>query len=263
MSNIKKVLVPFDYSETAINALDYALNFVGYQRPIEVVALQVSKKALSEEEENEARAEFKKIVLALNKRTNKPPRVVLKSGDLIDTILEAQNDQKIELTIMGTMGDNQTQEALTNASRLVLEAKGPVITVPYGCEITLPKQISLVLGREEIERPKVLSTLLDIARMFNSKVHVLTIYKESIYKENAVVESNEDTLEYYLEHFYAEHNFSKNQDIEQGIYDYIDEKGIELLAILPRNHAQKTKASEGRLTKLLTLHSKVPVLTLD
>ncbi|MBT8188059.1 MAG: universal stress protein [Croceitalea sp.] len=263
MSNIKKILVPFDYSEPAINALDYALNFAGYQRPIEVVALQVTQKEMKDSEKVEANEEFKKIVKSLNKRTHKPPRLVLLSGDLIDTILKAQNDQKIELTIMGTMGDSQANEALTNASRLVLEAKGPVITVPYGCEITLPKQISLVLGKEEIERPKVLSTLLDIARMFNAKVHVLTIYKESIYKEEAVVESNEDTLEYYLEHFYAEHNFSKNEDIEKGILDYINDKGIELLAILPRNHAQKTKASEGRLTKLLTLHSTVPVLTLD
>ncbi len=78
-----------------------------------------------------------------------------------------------------------------------------------------------------------------------------------------MVETNEESLEYYLEHFYAEHNFEKNQDIEKGILEYIEEKDIDLLTILPRNHAQKTLPSEGRLTKLLTLHSSVPVLTLD
>ena len=152
---------------------------------------------------------------------------------------------------------------MTNTSELVLRADGPIITVPFGSEVKIPEEIALVLGKEEIERPKVLALLLDIARSFNSKVHVLTIYKESIYGEKVLVETNEDTLEYYLEHFYEEHNFAKNQDIEKGILDYLEEKKIDLLAILPRNHAQKTKPSEGRLTKLLTLHSSVPVLTLD
>ena len=60
-----------------------------------------------------------------------------------------------------------------------------------------------------------------------------------------------------------EHSFSKNQDVEEGILEYINEKKIDMLAILPRNHAKKSTPSEGRLTKLLTLHSEIPVLTLD
>ena len=78
-----------------------------------------------------------------------------------------------------------------------------------------------------------------------------------------IVENTEELLEYYLEHFYAEHSFSKNEDVEEGIFDYINEKNIDMLAIIPRNHARNSVPSEGRLTKLLTLHSEIPVLTLD
>lgn len=198
----------------------------------------------------------------IDKYTKHRPELITVSGNLIKMILSLQINQNFDLIMMGTMGETE-EDALTNTSHLVLQADCPVVTIPFSAEAEVPKAIALVLGKEEIETPKVLSTLLDIARMFNARVHVLTIYKESIYKEKAIVESNENTLEYYLEHFYIEHDFQKNEDVEQGIYNYIKDKEIDLLAILPRHHAQKTQASDGRLTKLLTLHSTVPVLTLD
>ncbi|MEM8508873.1 MAG: universal stress protein [Bacteroidota bacterium] len=263
MSLIKKILVPFDFTEPAIAALDYALNFVGLQRPIQVNAVYASTSPVSENDRNTAMENFARIVASLNRRTHLHPELIVAEGNLVDTVLTTRKNQKANLVIMGTLGDNSIEENVTNTSKLVLHADCPIITVPFGSEIKDPMEIALVLGKEEIENPKVLSLLLDVARTFNAKVHVLTIYKESIYGENAVVETNEESLEYYLEHFYSEHNFEKNQDIEKGILGYIDEKNIDLLAILPRNHAQKTSPSEGRLTKLLTLHSSVPVLTLD
>lgn len=263
MSSIKKILVPFDFTEPAIAALDYTLSFVGWQNPIQVVALYVSGTDVSETERQEAKENFAKIANSLNKRTHFHPELMISEGDLTGNILNARKTLGANLVIMGTLGDSSVEEHVTNTSELVLQADSAIITVPFGTEIKTPKDIALVLGKEEIEQPRVLGLLLDIARSFNSKVHVLTIYKESIYGEKVLVETNEETLEYYLEHFYAEHNFEKNQDIEKGILDYIEEKSIDLLAILPRNHAQKTKPSEGRLTKLLTLHSNIPVLTLD
>jgi len=263
MSIINRILVPFDFTEPAVKALDYALTFAGYDKPIQVLALYVSRARVSENDVKEANGNFAAVVSSLNRKTYLHPELLMAEGALAETILKTKSAQKADLIIMGTLGDTSVDEHITNASELVLKADCPVITIPYGSEVAHPKDIALVLGKEEIEQPKDLELLLDVARLFNAKVHVLTIYRESIYKEDALVESNEETLEYYLEHFYAEHNFQKNQDIEEGIFEYIEEKGVDLLAILPRNHAQKTKPSEGRLTKLLTLHSQVPVLTLD
>ncbi|NKI31281.1 universal stress protein [Croceivirga thetidis] len=263
MSTIKKILVPFDFTEPSIAALDYTLNFVGWERPIEVTALYVSQSLVSDTERKTATKRFAKTVASLNRKTHFHPELLISEGDLSETILEIRKLQQANLVIMGTFGDSSLDAHETNTLKLVLEADCTMISVPFGTEASTPKEIALVLGKEEIENPHVLGLLLDIARSFDAKVHVLTIYKDSIYGEKVMVETNEETLEYYLEHFYAEHSFEKNQDVEKGILDYIEEKSIDLLAILPRNHAKTTKPSEGRLTKLLTLHSNVPVLTLD
>ncbi|TKD63519.1 universal stress protein [Flavobacterium sp. ASW18X] len=263
MNHIKHILVPFDFTESAINALDYALTFVGFENDIKITAVYASTSPITSLEEVSSEAKFVSLVASLNKKTKNVPKLKMVTGEITNVILSEQNFLEADLILMGTMGDSSADTHLTNTSKLVLEADCPVLSIPLETTVDTPKHIALVLGNEEIEHKSVLNFLLDIARSFNAKVHVLTIYKESIYKEKVVVESNEDSLEYYLEHFYASHDFEKNQDIEQGIMDYVADKEIDLLAIIPRNHAEKTKPSEGRLTKLLTLHATVPVLTLD
>ena len=89
---------------------------------------------------------------------------------------------------------------------------------------------------------KVLKTLLDIARTFNSRVHVLTIYKESVYDEEAIKESNENLLQYYLEHFYADHTFIKSEDVEMknfGLDIWGDENFIIQDDTINVNYASK------------------------
>ena len=263
MSIIKKILVPFDFSEASINALEYTLNFVGPNRDIQVSALYVSAMPVTDSEKEGLQADFSKTVEGFQRRVKNNPKFITATGEVIATILAKRREENMDLVLMGTMGDKVTDEAITNTSRLVLEANCPVISIPYGCAIKEPGDVALVMGGEEIDNKEVLRTLLDLARTFNSRVHVLTIYKESVYDEKSVVDSTENLLEYYLEHFYVEHSFSKNQDVEEGILEYINDKHIDMLAILPRNHAKMSTPSEGRLTKLLTLHSEIPVLTLD
>ncbi|WP_318343920.1 universal stress protein [Flagellimonas baculiformis] len=263
MGGLDKILVPFDFSEASLNALEYVANFVGTERSVEILALYVSTMQIEEVDERKLEKDFEKVLESLSVRLKKVPKFKTLTGNVTGTILSTQQNSGADLIMMGTMGDKVTDEAITNTSKLVLDANCPVISIPYGCPIKEPKNIALVMGGEIIEDKEVLNTLLEIARTFDSKVHVLTIYKESVYEEEVVGDSTDNLLEYYLEHFYAEHNFSKNQDVEEGILEYIQEKDIDMLTILPRNHAERSTASEGRLTKLLTLHSEIPVLALD
>lgn len=263
MKAIKKIMLPFDFSEAAINALDYALKLTEKENDLEILALQVMVNPVSGTLEQRYEVEFKKVLLNLNRRSKTRPRLLTVSGNLMETLLQTQIDQEIDLVIMGTMGDREAQEAITNTSKLVSVINAPVLVVPYGCAVKVPREIALLIGNERIEQPALLEMLLDIARTFDSKVHVLTIFKESILAEYGNDEQTEDTLAYYLEHFFAEHHFKKDDNIEEGIVDYIGKRNIDLLTIMPRNHLIKAEPSEGRLTRMLTLHSDIPILVLD
>ena len=49
----------------------------------------------------------------------------------------------------------------------------------------------------------------------------------------------------------------------EGIFDYAQEKEMDLIAILPLNHVRNGKPSEGRLTRILTLQSRIPLLAIE
>ena len=263
MSSLNKILIPFDFSEASVNALEYVVNFVGTEKSMSILGLYVGAMPISESDNEKLGKDFSKLLDSFDVKLKVAPKFVTDTGEVISTILKAQEKSDADVIMMGTMGDKITDEAITNTSKLVLEANCPVISIPYGTSIKEPKNIALVMGGEKIDDKEVLETLLDVARTFNASVHVLTIYKDSVYDEQAIKESNENLLEYYLEHFYTDHTFRKSDDVEQGILEYIAEKNIDLLTILPRNHTEKSTPSEGRLTKLLTLHSEIPVLALD
>ena len=76
-------------------------------------------------------------------------------------------------------------------------------------------------------------------------------------------EFNEKTIEYFLEMFYSHHTFIANEDIVEGINQYLEKQHIDMLAIMPKTHLEKDKASQGKLTNILTIYSEKPLLILD
>lgn len=267
MSAIKKVILPFDFLEASIHALDYILNFIGRERSVEVIALWVSEVEPSAREKDELDERFDKLLEELDRKVQVKPEIRVIIGSLTRSVLQAQKDLGADIIVMGTMGQAQTDEAVTHTSRVVLEADSPVLVTPFGCPVVHPRDIALVLGGEEIEDSAALGPLLDIARSADARIHVVTVYADSIIEErmaeNPITRKNEELLSYYFEHFYEDHVFLQGTDIEKAIMEYIREKGIDMLCIMPRNHARKSQPSEGRLTRILALHTPVPLLTLD
>lgn len=263
MNKISKILVPFDFSASAKKALEYAVAFVGRDGAIQIVLAHISGlsnlKLLPEN--------FMEIVEKYSGTLKNKLEWTNQDGTLTTSLLDIQRDKDIDLIIIGTSGaDEKDDTAHTHTSKLVLEADCTVLVIPDGHQNHdfLLKRIGLVLGKEEIDDTKALGALLEVARRFNAKVYVLTIENlPGSYGYSKADEKNENAMEYYLEDFYEEHVFIKNKDVVEGILDYASKSELDLIAVLPRNHAKNSKPSEGQLTALLTKHSKVPVLAID
>lgn len=261
MDKISTILVPFDFSVSAKRALEYAVAFVGRNDDIHIVLAHISGhgnfQLLPEN--------FKKIKEKYSKVLKNSLEWIIQGGTLTESLLDIQKSKKIDLIIMGTFGAHKkVYRAQTNTSKLLLEADCPVLVVPQSYQEFQVKNIALVLGTKEIDDTEDLGTILEFARRFNAKVHVLTIENlPGSYGYSKEDEKNENSIEYYLENFYADHAFIKNDDLVDGILTYASKNDLDLIAILPLNHAKHSEPSEGLLTQLLSLHSKVPVLAID
>ena len=77
-------------------------------------------------------------------------------------------------------------------------------------------------------------------------------------------EEVERTLEFFFDNFTHDYDIVEGEDIEQAIHNYVHDKNIDLLGILPRNHNKNNlRESTGQLTKLLSTHASIPILALD
>lgn len=261
MNKIRTILIPFNFSRTAERALSYAVDYVGKDANLKIMLAYISEDQNFNKHREAFNATKDKYQTALKHNIE----WVSTSGPLTETLIKIQQTENIDLIIMGTLGTlGAKDDDTTNTSTLVLEANCPVLAVPYSFENNKIQNIGLVLGKEEIEDTQVLGKLLEVARKFNAKVHVITIEnKPGTYGYSKVDEKNENAIQYYLESFYSEHVFIKNPDIVKGILTYATEKNIDMIAILPRNHSSNSQSSEGELTHMLTLHSQIPVLAID
>lgn len=260
MDRISNILIPYDFSASARRALDYAIDFAG-NRPEKHLKLCFIEPG---ERKKDLEAEFAQISGRLTKSFRARLSWVSLEPPTVAGLLAYSKKDKADLILMGTSGSDDPN-GTTHTSETVLASDCPVLVIPPGApEEFRIKKIALVLGRNEIEDPKVLGTLLDVARTFNARVQVLTIEnKPGTYGYSREEEHNERVLEYYLEDFYSHHIFIEHPDVVEGIFDYATEKEIDLLAILPRNHAHISTPSEGRLTRILTLRSHTPLLAIE
>ena len=244
MDKISRILIPFNFSRTSKKALDYAVDFIGQNKKMSILLCHITKEPNTEGIE----ADFEAIIDEFKIKDR--IKWLVASGPLTSSLIKIQKEENIDLIIMGTFGMiTDDNVAMTNTTKVVLDVECPVLVVPYHTEEFKLKNIVFVLGKEEIEDKRALGTLLDISRKFNAKVHVVTIEnRPESYGYSDVDKKNENTLAYYLENFYSDHTFIENPDILEGILGYATEKAIDLIAILPRNHSKKSKASAGQLT---------------
>jgi nucleotide-binding universal stress UspA family protein len=262
MSRFNKILIPTDFSSASHSATRFAVHLLERESHAAIVFLYNSYEELSDSEKADAQADFAQLTQLFPSETEISYEYVLKTGDLIDNIIQAREESECNLIVMGTKGSHASEQvAKSNTSDLVLRGDCAVIAVPDEYTSFAMRNLALALDHQALEESDQLALLHNIARKYNSAIHVLTIDND----ENPIVDEDKhaSTLEYYFETLSYQHKFPKNSDIENGINDYVKKHGIDLLAIVPRVHAKHTKPSQGRLLRLLTLRTEVPLLSID
>ena len=129
MDKISTILIPFDFSESAKRALEYAVAFIGRNGDIKIILAYISGHSNFELlPENFTKLEKKYRLVLKNKMEWK-----IQGGSLTQSLLDIQKTRQIDLVIMGTLGSRMDgNSGETNTSKLVLAADCPVLVVPKG-----------------------------------------------------------------------------------------------------------------------------------
>jgi nucleotide-binding universal stress UspA family protein len=257
MTQLKKVLIPIDFSPVAANAVKYASSILDkHEADLVLVYVNTPEHPKSEQDiANEFEA-FEKEVL---QNVSFVYTLVVLNGPLLQQLTNETSKQKADLVIMGSKGKRDTDLSL--ASALIRSVVCPVIVIPGHYTNHQIHKIAFANDFKPIRESDAIKPLWQMALEFKAKVYMLHI---NFSKEEALVPADaaESTLEYFFEDLQREYVNLSGDDMEVAISNYIKENEIDVLAILSRDHGDNQLKSEGRLIAQLTAHADVPILVL-
>lgn len=249
---MRKILVPTDFSENAYNALKYGAKLFAKEECVFYLLytytpslynseyLIYSSLSVDEIYRLNAAKSLSRIVRRIKKEIpneNHSFKKIASFSLLQDEIKNQVHTHDIELVIMGTQGTTGAAQILFG-SHTIHTIKGaicPLLIIPSNFDFVEPKNILFPSDFESGITKENLKIILDIAEMYQSKIHFLHIFQEA-----ELDPSQEEGKKLLKEHFKdTPHSFHKikNQTVPQGIIDFQKKSNMDLLVMLKHKHS--------------------------
>ena len=272
-TQLKKILVPLDFSETSLHAMKYAASlalklnseivlFHTVGVPVvtsgdmvfttDVSALQ--KDAIVQLEK--AKAELLNIGHKLN------VSISLAIGVPANEINLKCKEDGIDLVIMGSDGTSGVIEVVFGSvtRSVIANCPCPVLTVPLNAPNTFPGKVVFATNFEDHEL-QPLFLLTEMLKPLRTEIHLIHV------DSTADMKSQDELLTYFRGQVTANINYDnikfhllKGDDVEDTIESFIVGNKIEWLAIAKRKRNFFDLVTSKSLTNKLHHHSYVPLL---
>ncbi len=278
--NLKKILVPTDFSELSTTALKYAASMAKHS-DAEIILLHVLQPYEHEAILNNI-IDFKSTVQkAIEEKLNDikssnpdllgiPVRVKITEGKIYEEIEKIASQEELDLIVMGThgaggLGDLEKFILGSNSYRTVSISQCPVITLRQVKDKIKYDNIVLPLDMTKQTVQKV-DTAIKIAKVLGSTLHVVSVtsftdefrfdLKEIKNQLDEVVDKVKSVGVPVIS------KMLRHDDISNSILDYAKEVNADLVIIMVRQESRINDLVLGSSARKLVAESKVPVLSL-
>ncbi len=277
---MRKILIPTDFSENAMNAIRYALELFKYEKSIFYIMhayadevydhdALVSREILEELKEivkNSCIVELKdtlKIIDQISPNPRHEYRVIPAFGTLIDEANAIVDSENIDVLIMGTKGKRNDQNLTfgSNTLQVLKYVKCPVLAIPSGYNWKQPKNVLfptdyfLPYKRREL---KLVSTL---TKSFRSTVHLLHVSKHE--KISIRQEDNKAFLKECLFDTDIKSHTIASDTLTEAINNFVESHKIDFLILVNSRHSYLENILYQSTIDKIGLHIKIPFLTMQ
>lgn len=278
----KRVLLPTDFSENALNAARFALNLYedqtcdfyflnvyqvdGYKLENAMMVPEPGERAF-ESAKAKSEMEFEKLltVLRMHPQNSKHTYHTIPTfNSLLEAVKDSIAKKDIDIIIMGTKGDSGSRTTIFGTNTINLMEKiteCPVMAVPKDFEFAPPKEIVFPTDYKTSFKRRELNYLIEIAKMHGTAIRILHIKDGAILTKIQL--SNKELLESIFKD--TDHSFHTLEDVKvhAGINAFIESRGSDMIAFLNKKHSFFSSILSNPLVKDLGYHSRIPVLALN
>ncbi len=277
---MRKVLIPTDFSENAMNAIKYAMELFKYQRSEFIIMhafadevygnnIEMSRALFEEFKEKVRKNSDKELQKVLDEMLEISPNprhdysFVSVFGSLVDEANDIVDKQNIDILVMGTRGKTDDRDITfgSNTLQVIKYVKCPVLAIPskyndvHPQEILFPTDYQLPYQRREL---KLLST---IAKNFVAKINFLYVSKFENFSFRQ--QDNKSLLECYMVENKTTFLNVPGDDIAVAINDSIEKNKIDMLVMINSRHSYLENILYVSTIQKIGLHIQIPFLVLQ
>ncbi len=278
-----KVLVPFDFSQTAQHALNFATSLTEVYHEVEISVIHVVETPVTTGMGTmggglEAIPDFQNQIFYMELiETRKKQfedleeqyagskfgfRTKLVLGNVFRGISEAIQEEAPDLVIMGSKGTSGLEEVIvgSNTEKVVRNASCPVITIKADTPIKSMKKIVFASDFREAN-DEVAKRIKRIQAIFDAEFYFVAVNtpanfettRESMHRIRTFVQR------YKFENIKAEIYNSMSE--ESGIIEFADDIQADLIAMTTHGRTGLLHLITGSIAEDVVNHSKRPVWT--
>lgn len=279
ISSTNKILVPIDFSEQSLIALEQSYN-LAKEYHAEITLLHVIdeggmlSKFFSKEQHDDLKKKVQeqldKLAEEESKKTKLKIHTLVGKGVIYDKINEVAELINATMIIMGTNGDEGLKKRFigSNALRVARESKIPVITIKgkhhrKGCKnIVLPLDLSKET-REKVSKAIELSKLFGgatirvVSVLFTTDEFVVNRITRQLGQVKAFLEK--ENIECTAEIIKG---IKGEETLAQNILEYAQKVEGDLIMIMTQQEVDFTQYFIGSSAQEIINHSKIPVLSI-
>jgi nucleotide-binding universal stress UspA family protein len=270
---MRTIIVPTDFSDPSLNATQYGIDLANrlhasltlvhvYQVPATISDTPVVLVSI-DELKNSA---HQQLQLQKSEVEEKNPGLKVYAEAVLGNVLDEVESvcEKLQplAVVMGSKGTTSLEEVIFGSTTLAIirHLRWPVICVParkvFGTGI---HKIGFACDFRKVVQSTPAHEIIAFVKEFNAELHVLNIdHKQKHFKADTPEESL--LLETLLEEIKPVYHFIDNAKVEEGINDFADNNGIDLLIAIPKKHGILEAFFKGSYTRQLVFHSHVPVM---
>ena len=269
-----KILVPVDFSNNSLNALNYAIS-LSEKTESKLYVVHIAKggvlpnflKNAHELPIKNAQKKMQKLEDKVRSDSNGViSKFLIKEGAFINEINKLIEDLDIELLIMGTKDKRKEVKTIflgSNTIDVIEKINYPLLIIPDHFKFKPIKKILYATDYKFLGK-LTLRPLKQLAIKFDAEVLLTSVVKDRDKKKYSKDEYKELRREHKM-FTSVRHDFKRiyRSNIVKGINYYVDKKkDIDIIALIPRKHSLFEYFFKKSTTKALALNPRLPVLVL-
>lgn len=238
---MKKILVPTDFSENAMNALLYAKELAcAFKSSLTLLhTFQLAQRSdmlvsiddiIREEAEKDMAAFIDKAGLAM------PVEVKIMKGSAVHTIADLAGGGNYDLIVMGTRGASGLKEVFLGSTTggVMRHTDVPIIAIPENYTPRPIKKIAFGIANLKLSGEEVVAPLKELIRQFGAKVYIYHSAKDT--GSDAYRNELLETVSWLEGLPYTLHVEEEKENLHESLRAFVKSIDADMLCLVRRQH---------------------------